>query len=70
MLYEDSEEDIEILSPIPTYTAIIFLGCIARGEYFFRKNISQKIKKTKKQNKPVFGLKRSMIKSWSAIVHF
>lgn len=49
MLYEDSEEDIEILSPTPTYTAIIFLGCIARGEYFFRKNISQKIKKTKKK---------------------
>lgn len=46
MLYEDSEEDIEILSSTPTYTAIIFLGCKARGYYFLRKNISQNLKKT------------------------
>lgn len=59
MLYEDSEGDIEILSSTPTYTAIIFLGCKARGEYFFRKNISKK----KHKKTPVFGLKRSMIKS-------
>lgn len=46
MLYEDSEEDIEILSSTPTYTAIIFLGYKARGYYFLRKNISQNLKKT------------------------
>lgn len=70
MLYEDSEGDIEILSPTPTYTAIVFLGCKARGEYFFRKNISQFFF----FKPPVFGLKRSMNKSWirdrSAIVNF